>query len=535
MPDTPELTRPPSAKQRLPSASGIRQGEPLWDNPFPENDPRHNALAPHFEMMKVFQAHADDYPNLFIPWKAKSAKWGPGFPDVDLTKLVNFPDAGIAKFVASPGADYCVTKSAGDAATLLLPALDSWFNSGRDAWLRIADAKPWQVWFYAIREFWLKAREETRAADADMDEFEKKAKSWGYLPDGHYLISGPCDEPDARRQDGRIKHVFNSCAYFVGVLAARRARELEGSTEPASGDKSMVVQTGEGPGRQPTGRSDEDRARMVPPILDAYVSERFRINGGPRDRSEREKLHEQFCILGVDFAGTVESCLDLLLRVSPNSDGRRIKDLLSALEIELLKAKRKAAEEGKQVIVLYCDALEKRRVDLRNVFAKYGDPAELHATLRVDSLPPQSAESTEPWRAVEEARAGAYSWLEARAAEQLHKAAGVVGQQPAQPEVAAGDPVGAARRRGRRRNQERRGAIHDAITKHGDEWRDHLGEIFKELDSQEVPLGDFQGREIDLGDSQSQKVSSWEDLDLAEGEERAQIVDALRKYLDPGN
>jgi len=91
---------------------------------------------------------------------------------------------------------------------------------------------------------------------------------------------------------------------------------------------------------------------------------------------------------------------------------------------------------------------------------------------------------------------------------------------------------GAARRRGRRSNPERRDAIRDAIIKHGAEWREHLGEIFKELDSKPVPLGDFQGMEIDLGDGERARPSSWDDLDLAQGEQRKQIVDALRKYVE---
>jgi hypothetical protein len=93
-------------------------------------------------------------------------------------------------------------------------------------------------------------------------------------------------------------------------------------------------------------------------------------------------------------------------------------------------------------------------------------------------------------------------------------------------------PVRDTKKRGRRSNPERREAIRKAIEKHGEPWRDHLAEILTELDSQEVPLGDFQGRKIDLGDGQSSKVSSWDDLDLAQDEQRRQVLDALRKYLD---
>jgi hypothetical protein len=90
----------------------------------------------------------------------------------------------------------------------------------------------------------------------------------------------------------------------------------------------------------------------------------------------------------------------------------------------------------------------------------------------------------------------------------------------------------AGKKRGRRADVRRRNAIHDAISAHGDEWRDHLSEILNELENREVRLGDFQTYRIDLGDGQSSSVSTWDDLDLAEGEQRALIIDALRKYID---
>jgi hypothetical protein len=89
-----------------------------------------------------------------------------------------------------------------------------------------------------------------------------------------------------------------------------------------------------------------------------------------------------------------------------------------------------------------------------------------------------------------------------------------------------------AKRRGRRLDQERRDAIRNAISQHSDDWRNHLNEIFTELDSKEVSLGDFQGRRIDLGDGKCQIASKWEDLDLAQGDDGRKIIDALRKYVD---
>jgi hypothetical protein len=101
--------------------------------------------------------------------------------------------------------------------------------------------------------------------------------------------------------------------------------------------------------------------------------------------------------------------------------------------------------------------------------------------------------------------------------------------------IGAEAPVQGAKKRGRRSNPERREAIRKAIEKHGEDWRNHLNEIFTELDSQDVPLGDFEGTKIDLGDGQTTKASSWGDLDLAQGAQRRQILDTLRKYPTDGS
>jgi hypothetical protein len=96
--------------------------------------------------------------------------------------------------------------------------------------------------------------------------------------------------------------------------------------------------------------------------------------------------------------------------------------------------------------------------------------------------------------------------------------------------VKAAEPL---KKRGRRPSEERRAAIHAEIMKYGGGWRDHLGEIFKELDREEISLGNFYGKRIDLGDSALTSVATWGDLDLAQGDERRQIVDVLRKYAEP--
>lgn len=100
------------------------------------------------------------------------------------------------------------------------------------------------------------------------------------------------------------------------------------------------------------------------------------------------------------------------------------------------------------------------------------------------------------------------------------------------PENVTSEGSKSGKRRGRPPNIERRDAIRNAVKKQGEHWRDHLDEICKELDSQEVPLGGLQDTKIQLDDALSSKVSKWGDLELAVGEQRAQILDTLRKYAE---
>jgi hypothetical protein len=108
----------------------------------------------------------------------------------------------------------------------------------------------------------------------------------------------------------------------------------------------------------------------------------------------------------------------------------------------------------------------------------------------------------------------------------------IVNSPPSILETASPQTLKTGKRRGRRPNQQRRDANRKATRRHGESWRDHLGEIFRELDSNEVFLGDFQDMRIDLGDGQSARTSKWDNLDLAEGDKRRQIIDILRKYAD---
>jgi len=94
------------------------------------------------------------------------------------------------------------------------------------------------------------------------------------------------------------------------------------------------------------------------------------------------------------------------------------------------------------------------------------------------------------------------------------------------------EPSKNGKKRGRRANHPRRAAIRSAIERHGEDWREHLPEIFADLDREEVALGDFEAMAIDLGEGETSKVLQWADLDLANGNQRRQILDTLRKYAD---
>lgn len=85
-------------------------------------------------------------------------------------------------------------------------------------------------------------------------------------------------------------------------------------------------------------------------------------------------------------------------------------------------------------------------------------------------------------------------------------------------------------RKGRRANHGRREAIATALKQHGDNWRENLSEVLEELNNAGVSLGDFAGMSIDVCGVRPLRVSSWLDLDMAEGNDRRKIIDALRKY-----
>jgi hypothetical protein len=242
-------------------------------------------------------------------------------------------------------------------------------------------------------------------------------------------------------------------------------------------------------------------AEQTEVLIDLYVSDQWRIHGGPRRKSAREELRDRFLPVVIKAFGSVEFCLDLLLKESPCSNGHRIGTLIRACELFFLRKTREATEGGD----------EARAQSLAEVGKQFH---ALYVTER--KLSGTSAPKSEQIRAILRTDVCRLPW------------SGTVSA----PTILSGTALATAEvpsRRGRRPSEERRRTIQKEIMKHGDGWREHLPDIFEELDRQEIPLGDFLGKKIDVGGTRA-AVSKWEDLDLAQGNERSQIVDALRKY-----
>jgi hypothetical protein len=250
-------------------------GNPLFENPFPDAaDPKHSVLAPYFVMMEKFRTLAEEYPNVSALWQAEFGHWQVWpLPRHD-AKVLSERLGGSEEVPFSPGADLHLEYGAVYAERLIIEAgiKQDELNKilTRDRWLATAQFKASDVWLHAIREFWLSAREEAEASGVDLDVFEKVAEASGYLPGistaigrrvwslmvtqhkslkqivkERQLSTGDeidgTEEPDGWIQSGKIAYVFAASVYFCGVLAARRARDLEHSMTTAPADLSANV------------------------------------------------------------------------------------------------------------------------------------------------------------------------------------------------------------------------------------------------------------------------------------------------------
>jgi len=246
---SPSECGPEVDRSQGPSGPTTRPGEPLFEN-LPGDDPRHIHLVPFFEMMDKFQMLAEEYPALCVEWWAEDGKWlsWPP-PSRAVREQENCP--------SSPGCDLQIAASAGEAASRLLKSPESWLDSTLDPWLDIKNKAPWELWFYAIREFWLDAEEEAKDAGANMQEFAKAAEEDGYRITQNYAVGkriwrqmvrskqslhdsrqelglsasddiGRYEDPAGWIQTGRIKHLFRACVYFL--------RSARGAASPRVGE-----------------------------------------------------------------------------------------------------------------------------------------------------------------------------------------------------------------------------------------------------------------------------------------------------------
>ena len=286
---------------------------------------------------------------------------------------------------------------------------------------------------------------------------------------------------------------------------ARRYVAMQ-SQEPSPGDRPEA----KADGTLPAQPGETRRSAMAEPteeLIDLYVSDQWRIHGGPRSRVAREELRDRFIPVVIKAFGSVEPCLDLLLKESPCSNGRQIRNLIRACELFSLRMNREAIEENDQARALSFAKFAQQFHELSEAEGElFGTAAskneQIRASLRTGVCRLQPYGTANPPTTL----AGA----------ELVKAA----ESP--------------KKRGRRPSEERRGAIHEEIAKYSGGWRDHLDEIFEELDRRMIPLGDFYGKSINL-DGTRTRVTKWGDLALAQGAERSQIVDVLRKYVPPRN
>jgi len=130
-------------------------------------------------------------------------------------------------------------------------------------------------------------------------------------------------------------------------------------------------------------------AALPDDLIDTYLSDQWRICGGPQSRQVREELRDRLIPITLRAFGSVDASLDILLKESPFSNGSGIPELLRAYELYWLKRNREAVEAGdrgreqicssfqSQFHQLYCFECEKLGVST-------SDRGDLHAILRTD-------------------------------------------------------------------------------------------------------------------------------------------------------
>jgi hypothetical protein len=131
------------------------------------------------------------------------------------------------------------------------------------------------------------------------------------------------------------------------------------------------------------------KAQSPDALIDIYISDQWRIHGGPSSRLAGEELRDRLIPVVIKGFGSLESCLDILLKESPCSNGRQIKNLTHACELFFLRMHREAFEADDQAKVEIFAKLCEEFHELCDSERKHLGPTarkdeEIHATLRTD-------------------------------------------------------------------------------------------------------------------------------------------------------
>jgi hypothetical protein len=89
-------------------------------------------------------------------------------------------------------------------------------------------------------------------------------------------------------------------------------------------------------------------AKSQDAVFDIYLSDHWRVRGGPRTESDRAELRDRLIPLVIKAFGSVESSLDLLLKESPCARGHGVTTLIRAYQLLSLQLAREAAEAQDQ-------------------------------------------------------------------------------------------------------------------------------------------------------------------------------------------
>jgi len=306
---------------------------------------------------------------------------------ISILEINGFTTAGISRYQAGQGA---VDRSIA-AALKQLQNIDSeywprWNASGTG---------------YEIYEIWL--NDASKGILEQVEEVWKKAP--GFPEDWYERVCAPAVASSltshiksrvklARQAElQKLQSRKTIDPWYVNEIRSDQFRAAElrktplGSfaNEPATSDPAPAVIHSELPHtchsgsqssdvRAPSGVDNQQTTVPIGELVDIYISEQWRVHGGPPSRSVREELRDRLVPIVIKAFGSVEFSLDLLLKESSLSDGVRIRNLIRAYELHCLRMEREAVEEN--------DHLRERFfAGFKNQFhALVGAESEMHRT-----------------------------------------------------------------------------------------------------------------------------------------------------------